>query len=240
MNLNEIERFSKVSIHIGGAAKMNIAMIPARMGSQRLKRKNLREIEGIPLITRAIRKCAAAGVFEEIWVNSEHPDFGEIAEKEGVFFHKRTPELASDTATSEEFIYEFLKAHDCEFLFQVHTIAPLLTAGQVSEFVEHMTTGPYDVLVSIVNEQIECAFENKPVNFDFTRKTNSQEIAPVQRLTWSITGWRSETYVAAYESGKCATYSGRIGFYPLDRLSGHIIKNEEDLRIAEALLRLRE
>ncbi|MCA9417335.1 MAG: cytidyltransferase, partial [Candidatus Omnitrophica bacterium] len=42
---------------------MNIGMIPARMGSQRLKKKNLRELGGVPLITRAIRKCLEAGVF---------------------------------------------------------------------------------------------------------------------------------------------------------------------------------
>ena len=52
-----------------------LAMIPARMGSQRLKRKNLRELGGVPLIIRAIRKCLAAGVFDEVWVNSEHPTF---------------------------------------------------------------------------------------------------------------------------------------------------------------------
>ncbi|MHA2123645.1 MAG: cytidylyltransferase domain-containing protein, partial [Promethearchaeota archaeon] len=53
-------------------------MIPARMGSQRLKQKNLQEINGIPLIVHAIRKSIAAHVFDEIWVNSEHPKFGEI------------------------------------------------------------------------------------------------------------------------------------------------------------------
>ena len=58
---------------------MNIAMIPARMGSQRLKQKNLRTLAGLPLITHAIRKCKAAHVFDEIWVNSEHERFGEIA-----------------------------------------------------------------------------------------------------------------------------------------------------------------
>ena len=31
----------------------------------------------------------------------------------------------------------------------------------------------------------------------------------------------------------------RVEFYPIDRLAGHIIKTEEDLRIAEALLRIR-
>ena len=92
---------------------MNIAMIPARMGSQRLKQKNLCELGGVPLITRAIRKCIAADVFDQIWVNSEHTSFGEIASQEGVQFHQRPEELASDTATSEDFVYEFLKAHSC-------------------------------------------------------------------------------------------------------------------------------
>ena len=106
--------------------KLKIAMIPARMGSQRLKQKNLRHVGGLPLITRAIRKCLATHVFDEIWVNSEHPAFGEIAVQEGVHFHQRPVELADNTATSEQFVYEFLKAHPCDYLFQVHSIAPLL------------------------------------------------------------------------------------------------------------------
>ncbi|HHS94014.1 MAG TPA: cytidyltransferase, partial [Rhodobacterales bacterium] len=66
-----------------------IAMIPARMGSQRLPKKNLALLDGVPLIAHAIRKCRASGLFDEIWVNSEHPDFGDIARAEGVNFHQR-------------------------------------------------------------------------------------------------------------------------------------------------------
>jgi CMP-N-acetylneuraminic acid synthetase len=215
---------------------MNIAMIPARMGSQRLKQKNLRELGGIPLITRAIRKCIACGAFDEIWVNSEHPRFGEIAEEEGVLFHLRPPELANNVATSEQFVHQFLKGHACDYLFQVHTIAPLLTTREVVGFVQTMLSSDYDVLLSVVNEQIECAIDGKPINFTFDHKTNSQELTAVQRVTWSITGWRAATYVAAHEAGRCATYAGRVGFHPVSRLAGHIIKTEEDLRIAEALL----
>lgn len=211
-------------------------MIPARMDSQRLKKKNLRQLRGVPLITRAIRKSQKASVFDEIWVNSEHVAFGEIAAQEGVNFHQRPAELANDTATSEQFVYEFLSAHPCEYVFQVHTIAPLLTAEQVADFVSVMDENNYDVLLSVVNEQIECALEGNPINFSFERKTNSQDLNPVQRVTWSITGWRSQLYIEAYEAGRCATYAGRVGFYPINRAAGHIIKTEEDLRIAEALL----
>ena len=217
---------------------MNIAMIPARMGSQRLKQKNLRELAGVPLLARAIRKCQAAGVFDEIWVNSEHDTFGEIARAEGAHFHKRPDELANNVATSEQFVHEFFHAHPCDRMFQVHSIAPLLSAADTTAFVQAMESGGFDVMLSCVHEQIECAYENTPVNFTFAEKTNSQELKPIQRITWSITGWTRATYLAAADAGKTATYAGKVGFYPIDRLGGHIIKTEEDLQIAEALLPL--
>lgn len=40
--------------------------------------------------------------------------------------------------------------------------------------------------------------------------------------------------------GQCATYAGSVGYYPIERMAGHIIKTEEDLRIAEALLKALE
>ncbi len=215
-----------------------LAMIPARMGSQRLKQKNLRELNGVPLVARAIRKCRAAGVFDEVWLNSEHPAFAEIARQEGAGFHQRPEALGSNSATSEQFVYEFLTKHPCEYVFQVHSIAPLLTARQVAEFVEFTRREQFDAVLSYIPEQIECALEGQPVNFSFAEKTNSQDLQPVQRITWSITGWRAAAYLKAYEAQACATYAGRVGFFPVDRISGHVIKTEEDLRLAEALLPL--
>ncbi|GAB6059458.1 acylneuraminate cytidylyltransferase family protein [Desulfonatronum parangueonense] len=215
-------------------------MIPARMGSQRLKQKNLKPLQGIPLIAHAIRKAKSAGVFDEIWVNSEHPTFGEIAAQEGVGFHRRPEELASNTATSEDFVHEFLNQHPCDYLIQVHSIAPLLTTAQVADFTRTLSKGPLDVLLSGVNEQIECMCQDQPVNFSFTTKTNSQELPPIQRITWSITGWKSATYQKAYLAGQCATYAGKVGFYPLDRMAGHIIKTEEDFQLAEMFLQVRQ
>ncbi len=210
------------------------------MGSQRLKQKNLRLLNGVPLITHAIRKSIAAAVFDEIWVNSEHPAFGDIANQEGVAFHHRPEALASNTATSEDFVYEFLSKHPCDCLVQVHSIAPLLTATEVADFTRTLNDGSMDVLLSGVNEQIECLYQDQPINFSFETKTNSQELRPIQRITWSITGWKSKTYMDAYTSGRCATYAGKVGFYPIGRMAGHIIKTEEDLQLAEMFMKARE
>ena len=215
-----------------------VAMIPARMGSQRLKKKNLCELDGVALITRAIRKCKETGCFDEIWVNSENTEFGVIAEQEDVFFHQRPEQLGDNNATSEQFVHEFLTEHSCDFLIQVHSIAPLLGSDEVKGFTEYFTSSSNDVLLSCIEDQIEVAYQGQPVNFTFVEKTNSQDLKPLQRITWSISGWKSDVYLNAINNGECATYSGNVGFYPVSAVSGHVIKTQEDLDIAEALLRV--
>ncbi len=213
----------------------NIAMIPARMGSQRLKQKNLMPLQGVSLLAHAVRKCIAAGVFDEVWVNSEHDTFGEIAVAEGARFHKRPDELANNVATSEQFVAEFLDKHACERLFQVHSIAPLLTVAEITRFTQEMIAGDFDVMLSVVDEPLEAFCRGEPVNFTLAEKTNSQDLPPVRRVTWSITGWRSATYLGAARAGQCATYAGRLGLSSINRLAGHVIKTADDLALAEAL-----
>jgi CMP-N-acetylneuraminic acid synthetase len=216
----------------------HIAMIPARMGSQRLPKKNLALLDGTPLIVHAIRKCLGTGLFDEVWVNSEHPDFGPIAQAEGARFHRRPEQLGDNNATSEQFVAEFLRSHDCTHVYQVHSIAPLLTGDDLRRFASEMRTDRHDALMSVVEENLECLYQGEPVNFTFARKTNSQDLVPVQRIVWAATAWRRETFLAAIDAGQCATYSGRVGYFPVGRMAGHVIKTQEDLDIAAALFPL--
>ena len=215
-----------------------IAMIPARMGSVRLPRKNLRHLNGVPLITRAIRKCRQASVFDSIWVNSEHLQFSDIAKQEQVYFHHRPESLADDKSTSEQFIANFFLHHPCDYLVQVHSIAPLLSVDEIRDFVKYLVQSGCSTLLSVDNIQIECAFLGNPVNFSFREKTNSQDLSPVHRMSWSISSWHRETFLDAFNNGQCATYSGDIEFFTVSPLAGHVIKTEQDLKIAEALLPL--
>lgn len=212
-----------------------LAMIPARMGSQRLPKKNLAPIAGAPLIVHAIRKAKAAGAFDEVWVNSEHPDFGPIAEAEGARFHRRPEALGSNDATSEQFVTEFLQAHDCDWVVQVHSIAPLLTVEDLRAFLDVVRADDHDAVMSVVDENLECLHRGEPVNFTFDRKQNSQDLEPVRRIVWAVTAWRRATFLEAAGRGGCATYAGRIGLAPVGRMAGHVIKTQEDLDIAAAL-----
>ncbi len=97
-----------------------IAMIPARMGSRRIKKKNIRYMLDKPLIKYPIDFAINSNRFESIWINTESEELGIACEKFGAKFHRRPVELASDKATNRDFVYEFLKKHDCDYVIMIN------------------------------------------------------------------------------------------------------------------------
>ena len=81
---------------------MNIAVIPARGGSKRIPRKNIKAFCGKPMIAYAIEAAQASGLFEHVLVSTDDADIQQIANHMGA----KTPfvrpaELANDfTATA--------------------------------------------------------------------------------------------------------------------------------------------
>jgi len=80
-------------------------VIPARGGSKRLKRKNIRELCGIPMIAFAIDACKNSKYNLMVWVSTDDREIQEIATEYGAdvsFF--RPAELARDKVFKQEVI----------------------------------------------------------------------------------------------------------------------------------------
>ena len=56
----------------------NIALIPARGGSKRIKNKNILEFEGLPLIAHAIKLALDTNIFDEVIVSTDDETIREI------------------------------------------------------------------------------------------------------------------------------------------------------------------
>ena len=67
-----------------------VAHIPARAGSKRVKAKNLRFIDGKPLLSYSIECAIAADMFDEVYVNSDSDDMLALAESLGAKGYKRS------------------------------------------------------------------------------------------------------------------------------------------------------
>ena len=80
---------------------MNVAIIPARGGSKRIPRKNLREFCGRPIIAYSIEAALKSAVFDQVVVSTDDPEIAEVSRSFGaVTPFVRPTELADDHATT--------------------------------------------------------------------------------------------------------------------------------------------
>lgn len=221
---------------------MNVAcMIPARLGSKRVKNKALRMLDDKPLIQYVID--AAKEIFhpDDIYLNSSYDIFKIMAENNGVQFYKRKIELSQDNITSNEFIYDFIKSVKCDYVIQLLLTSPFLTKEDIDGFVHNLIKYKYDILYSAKEEQIECIYKNKFINFSKTEgKKKSQDLEPVLILTSGLAGFKVDTFLKNYEENGNAMFghSGdKIGYYSLSQFSAIDIDTEEDFQLAEAILK---
>lgn len=217
-----------------------VAMIPARYGSKRLPRKNLRPFAGTTLLEYAIIRAQEVFDDNQIWVNGDHDKFRAIAKKRAVNYYARPIDLGNDQATSEGFVADFLRNVDCTYVVQIHSITPLLSPKELKRFLSFVKDNQFDSILSGVEETLECVYKSEPVNFSFSQKTNSQDLKPVFRITWPVSAWRKKTFLDAKVNGTAGTYSGKIGYFSVDFQSGIPVKTKKDLDLVTKLFELRE
>lgn len=115
----------------------NLVVIPARSGSKGLKDKNIKRLNGKPLLAYAIESAKEAGIFDVIHVSTDSEHYAEIARAYGADVpFLRNSETASDTASTWDAIRFVLGEYEkCNRKFDVITLlqptSPLRTAEDI-------------------------------------------------------------------------------------------------------------
>ncbi|MGQ5522532.1 pseudaminic acid cytidylyltransferase [Chitinimonas sp. PSY-7] len=93
----------------------NVAIIPARGGSKRIPRKNIKPFHGQPMISYAIQAARTAGLFDRVVVSTDDDEIAELALLFGAEVPFRRPaELADDHATTIAVIQHAIKTLQAE------------------------------------------------------------------------------------------------------------------------------
>lgn len=80
---------------------MNVAIIPARGGSKRIPRKNIRSFCGLPMIAHSIKVAIGCDLFKHVVVSTDDQEIADIALQYGALVPFRRPDhLADDHATT--------------------------------------------------------------------------------------------------------------------------------------------
>jgi pseudaminic acid cytidylyltransferase len=132
------------------------ALIPARGGSRRIPRKNLKALLGIPAIGRVIAVLQQSGIFDEIVVSTEDDEIAEVARAAGAVLPGRRPVgLADDHATTVDVVRhamsEWLRPSEfTDALWVVYPTAVLLTPRTLLAAKETFDASRMDFLVPVL------------------------------------------------------------------------------------------
>ena len=90
-----------------------LAVIPARGGSKRIPRKNVREFLGRPMIAYTIEAARESGIFARVIVSTDDPEVAEVSSRAGAEIpFMRTAALADDYVTSSRVTSDALEKVD--------------------------------------------------------------------------------------------------------------------------------
>lgn len=112
----------------------NLAIIPARGGSKRIPKKNIKDFLGKPIIAYSIEAALKSNLFDEVMVSTDDEEIAEIVQKYGAkipFF--RSKETANDYATLTDVVKEVLMNYREKGQHYDNTCLILATAPFVNE-----------------------------------------------------------------------------------------------------------
>jgi pseudaminic acid cytidylyltransferase len=134
----------------------SIAIIPARGGSKRIPKKNIKHFLGKPIIEYAIEAAIASKLFDVVMVSTDDMEIAKIALKAGAEVpFLRTPENSSDFATTSDVIEEVLNKYlSLNIVFEyaccIYPTAPFVTLDLLKEGKDLLQKHHYDSVFPVV------------------------------------------------------------------------------------------
>lgn len=134
----------------------NLAIIPARGGSKRIPRKNIKNFLGKPIIAYSIEVAIKSELFDEVMVSTDDREIAQIALQFGarVPFY-RNVESADDYATTAEVLLEVIDKfsekdikYDC--ICNIYPTAPLLNVKRIQQAFTTLLEYGLDSVIPVV------------------------------------------------------------------------------------------
>lgn len=116
-----------------------IAIIPARGGSKRIPRKNIKDFFGKPLIAYSIEAALNSGLFEKVIVSTDDKEIADVAIKYGADVpFMRPKELSDDHTVTKDVIDHALsflrvRGEEYDYLCTIYATAPFLQSKYLTE-----------------------------------------------------------------------------------------------------------
>lgn len=221
---------------------MNIAFIPVRGGSKSIPLKNIKLINGKPLVYWTALAAYNASCVDKIVIAT---DSKEIKDTVLAFnFNKlevynRDPQNAQDTSSTESVMLEYIKKAELnpkDNFILIQATSPLLKSEYIDKMFETLKNSDADSIFSAVREKqfhwIETQEGVKPINYDYKNRPRRQDFQ-------GILAENGACYINSVENilkDNCRL-SGKIIAFEMPAGTAYEIDEESDWIIVEELMK---
>lgn len=213
-----------------------ICIIPARGGSKRIPRKNIKNFLGKPIIAYSIEAALKSDLFLQVMVSTDDIEIANLAKSFGAEVpFMRTDKNADDCATTVDVVKEVLEkyeAQDIDFdkICIIYPTAPFVTPERLTVGFEKLTDFDSVIPVTEFSFPVLRSFkiENERLSYQWSKyeKTRSQDL---ETLYHDAGQW----YWIKKELVKDSLVTKNTAAIVLRNLEVQDIDQEEDWRLAE-------
>ncbi len=213
-----------------------VGFVPSKLNSQRVPRKNVRQLAGTPLVNYTLRTLNRVLSIDETVIYASEPSItGYIEQGLRYTFRQRPAYLDTDEAKVQDFIGEFLKNEKADIIVLLHITSPFIRPETVSECIDHVVSGRHDSAFAALEAKRFAWFRGRPLNYSLESATpRTQDLEPVLLEQSGFYVFRREVFE---KSGRRISTNAFIK--TVDHFEGHDIDTEDDFQMAELILEKR-
>lgn len=223
-----------------------IAIIPARGGSKRIPKKNIKYFLGKPIIAYSIEAALLSGLFDEVMVSTDDHEIAAIAKKHGAsvpFYRskKNSDDYATTIDVINEVIGEYKKiSREFEFTCCIYPCAPLISKNKLEES-----------FLKLISSNLDCVFPMVRFGFPIQRAIRIDANDLIKMVQPEFMQTRSQDLEVSYhDAGQFyffktleilknnKLWTENTGFIELTEIESQDIDNLVDWNLAELKYKL--
>ncbi|MBQ4114398.1 acylneuraminate cytidylyltransferase family protein [bacterium] len=164
---------------------MNIAFIPVRGGSKSIPLKNIKELNGKPLVYWTAASAQNSECIDKIIIATDSDEIKKVVKSfnfSKLEVYDREPQNAQDTSSTESVMVEYIKKSslgDNDKFILIQATSPLLKSNHIDEMYEKLLNSDADSIFSGVREKqfhwIETPQGVEPINYDYKNRPRRQD-----------------------------------------------------------------
>ena len=160
----------------------NIAFIPVRGGSKSIPLKNIKILNGKPLVWWTANAANSANCIDKVIIATDSDEIKNVVASFGlnkIEIYDRDPKNAQDTSSTESVMLEYIeysKLSGSDKFFLIQATSPMLKSKHIDEmYVKYINDNADSAFTGVLTKHFFWTKYAKPINYDYRNRPRRQD-----------------------------------------------------------------